>query len=213
LTHSTRLLLLRHGPTEWNLTGRFQGQTDVSLSDEGRDLCKIVAQNLADLPIDAAYASKLSRSIETAERVLAHHQLEPIQEPGLSELHLGALEGSNRVEAEAKYPEIMHAWRNNPSLVQMPDGESIVALQERVTGTIEQIVERHPGQTVLIVSHVFASLVYIAHAIRLPLDAFPHLWLDPLGLSRLDSFRGRARLKSLNERTTVPNTPIEWAVD
>jgi len=213
LTRTTRLLLLRHGPTEWNHTGRFQGQTDVSLSDEGRHLCGLAANNLADLPIHAAYASALSRSIETAERVLVHHDLEPIHDPGLNELHLGTLEGSNRVEAEQKYPELMHAWRNTPSQVQMPDGESIVQLQERVVATMQQIVERHPGQTILIVGHVFASLVYIAHAIKLPLDAFPHLWLDPLGLSRLDTYRGRMRLKSLNEGITAPTSPIRWEED
>ncbi|MCS6845218.1 MAG: histidine phosphatase family protein [Caldilineales bacterium] len=171
----TTLLLLRHGETEWNLTGRWQGQAaDTPLTDLGRQQARIVAQRLRSYPIQAIYSSDLARAFETAQIVGEALGLAPIPEPGLRESDIGAWMGLTWEEIVARFPDEVAAMLAGQD-VRRGGGESFTELQARLGATAERIVARHPGQTVLLVSHGAALRSLVAHVLGASLSQMHRL--------------------------------------
>jgi broad specificity phosphatase PhoE len=133
----TELLLVRHGETDWNAEGRLQGHTDRPLNEYGRRQAKELADRLASERVDAIYASDLSRATETAEIVGERLGLAVVIDPALREKHWGTWEGLTGDERAA---------------VEFV-GESTAAHRDRVMGAVRRIVERHPDQRVVVVTH------------------------------------------------------------
>jgi broad specificity phosphatase PhoE len=133
----TTLLLVRHGETDWNAEGKLQGHTDRPLNDYGRRQARALADRLAGEPIDAVYASDLSRARETAEIVGAAFGLGVAVDPDLREKNWGSWEGLTSDER-------LH--------VEF-EGESTEEHRERMLRAVERIVERHPGERVVVVTH------------------------------------------------------------
>lgn len=134
----TRLLLVRHGETDWNADGRLQGQTDRPLSDFGRQQARRLADELAAEDFEAIYSSDLARARETAEIVGARVGLPVMLDPDLREKDWGTWEGLTAVERDR---------------VEFA-GESTEAHQERIRRALQRISERHPGDgSVLVVTH------------------------------------------------------------
>src|SRR5438105_5656365 len=131
------LVLVRHGETDWNAERRWQGHTDVPLNARGREQARSLAEELADQPIEAIYASDLSRARETAEIVAARLRLPVVVDPDLREIDAGSLEGLTREEIGGR------AW----------DGEAHQAHGERVLRAVRRIAAAHPAGRVLVVAH------------------------------------------------------------
>ncbi len=150
---TTRLILVRHGETDWNLEGRYQGQADLPLNERGRKQAKLLAERLRGERIEAIYASDLSRAYETAEIIAEAIGLEVKPLESLREVDTGVWTGLTFQEVESRYPEHLREWRADPLRVKRLEGESYLELFERTRTAIEEIVEAHPDQTVLIVGH------------------------------------------------------------
>jgi len=150
---STRLFLVRHGATQLTAEDRFSGAVGVDLSDEGRAQLARLSERLAAEPIRAVYASPLSRTVETAAILAAPHRLDPVRQDGLREISHGRWEGLTRREVEARYPEEYAAWEEDPFTFAPSGGESGVAVLARALPALREIVMKHPGQNVVIVSH------------------------------------------------------------
>jgi broad specificity phosphatase PhoE len=149
----TTLLLARHGETDWNRELRIQGSSDIALNDLGREQARALAKELADVELDAIYASDLVRARETADAVAATHGLEVRLDPRLRERSFGSWEGLTR-EDIAAFPE-----------GSRHDGESDEEVRARVLGAIEEIARRHRGEQVLVVSHGGALNTLWHHAL------------------------------------------------
>lgn len=148
------LYLIRHGETDWNRDRRIQGQSDTPLNDAGREQSRLLGRRLRGTAFDAAYASDLSRAIETAELILEDRNLPLTTDPGLRERAFGRWEGLDVQQAAELDPERWEAWRNRSGDVSPPGGESQVELEIRVTAALQSIADRHhPDHTVLVVSH------------------------------------------------------------
>ena len=133
----TTFLLARHGETDWNHEGRFQGHADPGLNDLGRAQAEELAAFLAVKPPDAVYASDLRRAYETAEIIGARLGLRVEREAGLREIDVGSWQGLTRAETDGR------DW----------DGESYDAHRQRVLRALLQIAEGHPDRRVLVISH------------------------------------------------------------
>ena len=146
------LILVRHGETEWNVQRRYQGQSDVPLSEIGNRQAESIAGRLAGQEIDAIYASDLKRAWQTAQVIAAQNGLDVISEPRLRELKFGILEGLTFEEAEEKYPEMITAWlddfNNTPERA-----ETIDKFNARIVSLLDDLKRRHDEQVVLLVGH------------------------------------------------------------
>ena len=129
----TRILLVRHGETEWNAAGRVQGWTDSPLSDRGRAQAARLAARLAAFPLAAVYASDLSRARDTARALAAPHGLPVLDDPGLRERCYGDWEGLTLSELEARYPDAWDRYHRQRALdVLIPGGETWEEVAARV---------------------------------------------------------------------------------
>lgn len=206
---TTRLLLVRHGATVLTAEDRFAGATDVELSDEGRRQAGRLAERLADEKLSAVYASPMKRTMDTAGALAAPHGVAITPNPALREIDHGRWEGRTRREVAAEYGEEYEAWEADPFTFAPVGGESGLAVMARALPAIREIVLRHPGDTVAVVSHkatirlVLASLLGIdARGYRDRLDQAPAC------LNVLD-FKNpvRARLMLFNDTSHYADWP------
>jgi len=150
-----RLLLVRHGETEWNRQGRFQGQIDIPLNSQGFVQAEAAGRCLAAVPIQRAYASSMARPRQTAERILAERPGIPLTcLKGLVEIGHGLWEGQLEAEIQAGWPELLSAWKLAPHTVQMPEGETLQDVWERSVASFGRIAAGlDAGETALVVAH------------------------------------------------------------
>jgi probable phosphoglycerate mutase len=176
----TRLYLARHGATSRTAEDRFSGAVAVPLSDEGRHQAGRLAERLRAVGLQAIYASPLDRALETARIVGRAAGIDPVEREGLREIAHGHWEGLRRDEVEARFSEEYAAWEADPFSFAPEGGESGVAVLARALPVVREIVTRHAGQRVLVVSHkatirlVLSSLLgFDARGYRDRLDQAP----------------------------------------
>jgi len=158
-----RLLLVRHGETDWNRAGKFQGQIDVPLNDNGREQSRKAAEFLKNIKLDFAISSSMLRPKETAEIILKYHsglQLELRHE--LREISHGLWEGKFESEIEASYPGLLEEWKTTPETVQMPEGENLQQVWQRAIASWQDIVKSVSG-TGIVVAHDAINKAILCH--------------------------------------------------
>ena len=149
----TRLYLVRHGATQLTAEDRFSGAEGAELSEEGRSQAVLLGERLRPEGIRALYASPLSRAVETARLVAAQCGLTVETRDGLREISHGHWEGLTRAEVEKRYPDEYASWETDPFTFAPENGESGVAVLARALPVIREVVTRHSGERVLVVSH------------------------------------------------------------
>jgi probable phosphoglycerate mutase len=168
-----RLLLVRHGETEWNRVSRFQGGIDVPLNDNGRAQAQQAAEFLKDVPIDFAISSPMLRPKETADIILQPHpnvQLELQEE--FREINHGLWEGKLESEIKQEYPDLLRQWQVAPETVQMPEGENLQQVWDRAVACWDAIaqsvgVSDTELKTGLVVAHDAINKVILCHVLSL----------------------------------------------
>ncbi|MEY4745520.1 MAG: Phosphoglycerate mutase, partial [Cyanobacteriota bacterium] len=150
-----RLLLVRHGETDWNREGRFQGQIDIPLNANGRSQAEAAGSFLAPVSIDRAYTSCMARPRQTAEAILSSHPGVPLtSSTGLVEIGHGLWEGRLEQEIAAGWPELLADWKRAPHTVQMPEGETLQEVWDRSLTTWARIAASlRADETALVVAH------------------------------------------------------------
>lgn len=171
-----RLLLVRHGETEWNRQGRFQGQIDIPLNDNGRLQAQKAGEFLQPVELDFAVSSSMQRPKETAEIILQHHKSVKLElQDGLREISHGLWEGKFEKEIEQEYPGELERWRTMPAFVQMPEGENLQQVCSRSVATWQSIVQtalENQLKTGLIVAHDATNKTLLCHILGLSEENF-----------------------------------------
>jgi len=172
-----RLLLVRHGETEWNRVGRFQGIKDIPLNDRGREQAKKAADFLKDIPLDFAVTSPLARPKETAEIILQNHsEVKLDTRDPLMEIGHGVWEGQLEAEIEKGFPGLLAQWKIAPETVQMPEGENLQQVWDRAVACWQEIVQTYAGdstpQTGLVVAHDAINKVIVCYLLGLTPASF-----------------------------------------
>jgi alpha-ribazole phosphatase len=164
----TRLFLIRHGETDWNTEGRWQGQADVPLNPKGICQATQIAQRLRSSGLNAIYSSDLVRARQTAQILADTVGRAVFVDARLREIHQGEWQGMLVSEIQERYAEEFQQRRDDPLSVAPPGGETTLQVQERVLSAVEEIRAKHPGETVAIVSHGFAIAVILAYCRDIP---------------------------------------------
>ena len=149
---ATTIVLVRHGETDWNRERRFQGHADVSLNESGRRQAEALADALAGESFAAAYSSPLRRALETAEIVAARLGIPFEPRDGLMEVDVGSWSGLTTVEVEQLFPDAFRRWAETRT-GGWTDGETYDELGVRVMAELLDLAERHPGETLLAITH------------------------------------------------------------
>ncbi len=211
----TRILLVRHGETEWNVIERVQGWTDTKLNAVGVSQAAALAKRLRDMPITAVYSSDSSRAVQTAAPTAEQHGL-PVQTlPELREKGFGVWEGLTVGDLERDYADLWHRYHVLHELDSIiPGGETYTQVLERMRDALCRILDAHPGEgdTVLVTTHGGSGRALVLFALQAPLSTLQRLRLDNTSLSRLD-FRGIAdgRVIFLNDTSHIPELTPQGA--
>ena len=170
-----RILLARHGETPWNAEGRYQGQEDIALSEVGERQASLLGQRLADVRIDRAVASPLSRADRTARLALGATRESMLRtDAGLAEIAHGTWEGLLASEIRERDPDRLAAWRDAPDTVQMPGGESLQQVFDRAWPAFVTAIDGlGADDTALIVAHDAVNRVILCNILGIP---FSKLW-------------------------------------
>lgn len=208
---STWLYLIRHGEVEHAGEGRFFGHTDVALSATGLLQAEALARELAAEPIEAVYASDLTRARQSAVPLAAARGLAPVTVPALREMAMGRWEGLTFREIREREPAALRAWLENLTTFPFPDGENLEHLRDRVIPAVADILARHAGGRVAVVAHGGPNRVILAEALGLPLGHLLRLAQDYAGRSVVEYRSEMAVLHTLNQRVAgiAAATPVE----
>lgn len=193
-----RIYLIRHGETEWNIQGKYQGQVDTDLSERGKWQGERVGEALAKIRPDHILTSPLKRARETAECCAKHHQMEVELDHRLTEIAHGTWEGRYSEEIATTDAALLAAWQNAPHTVTMPQGESLADVLARVRVAFDEYAQKYDGQTIFVVAHDAVNKVIIADLMGMDLSRFWQIKQDNTCINVLEYEDGIWRLVTLN---------------
>ena len=197
-----KFFVVRHGETDWNKLGRFQGHTDISLNDRGLSQARETAVASEDWGYTAIYSSPLVRTVQVAEEIAKVTPMLVSQEPGLKELSLGDLEGVTGEEMRNDWPALFAAWRTEPEKMSMPNGESLGELRDRTWQVILDIEQKHSSDdSIVVISHNFAIRSIVNELLGMPLAYFHRMSLNLASVCTFDSDERGRRLTGYNSTT------------
>ncbi len=154
-----RVILVRHGETDWNRENRIQGGVDIPLNERGKEQARDIAARLSHTVIHYIYSSRLSRALDTAIEIAKLHKLEVLTDKRLNEFRQGKWEGMKTSEARRLYPDLYSRWEKDPTSVTPPRGESVrEAFQRAREFWTENILPRE-GTGVIVAHKVINALI------------------------------------------------------
>jgi len=195
-----RLILARHGETEWNSAFRFQGRTDVPLGPNGLAQADLLSRRLSGVCMDMIYSSPLSRAHQTAcivaGRSSCSGEVIPVEE--FSEMSFGSWESLRLAEVRDRYPDLYHPWREDPSSVTPPAGESFGDLIKRVGEGIERVLSGD-GDTLLVVCHGGTIRAALSFLVGVPPVSSWKFRVDNCSITAIDIATDRITLRYVND--------------
>ena len=193
------LILIRHGETDWNRSGRCQGIADIELNENGKKQAKEVADSLKDHHISAIYSSHLKRALETARHIADHHGLEVCVEHDLHEMNQGDLEGLSFPDIRDRYADVLKKWRETPETLRIPNGESLLEVQDRAWKVLEKVHDNHQGETVVAVSHNLTIITLLCKITGVGLKGFRDFHIQATSKNVIISENGSLRIDVIND--------------
>lgn len=159
----TKVIMVRHGETEWNVLCKFLGRVDMPLNEKGRRQAGYAKDALKDVQIDVAYSSPMKRAFETGEIICEGKDIEILSDEGLREISCGKWEGLNGVEVEELFPGQIELWGNSPAECYIEGGDTFQEVSDRIVDAFWRIVNANRGKTILITSHMICLTLLMIH--------------------------------------------------
>jgi alpha-ribazole phosphatase len=194
----TKVILIRHGETLWNVEMKYQGHCDVALTEKGIKQAELAADSLAKESISAVYASDLCRAFVTAESIANKHDLQVATIPELREINFGQWEGLAYDKINNQWSDIMAKLFTHPDEIQIPDGETFREVKERATIALSTLIKKHPNETIVVVSHGGTIRTILCSVLNIPLN---HLWnikQDNTAINILEYYDDQALVSLVN---------------
>lgn len=196
----TRIVLVRHGETEWNRVERFRGRADIPLNETGICQAEATARRVrSGWGASAVYSSPLLRAMRTAAAIAKGFSLDIQVHPGLVDIDYGRWQGLSPDEVRVQWPDLLSAWYAAPHTVRIPGGESLDDLRARCTEALREISERHPQNTIVLVAHTVINRVVLLAVLGLGNERFWHLRQDTCAINEIEVDGGGYTLVSMND--------------
>ncbi|MCX5710972.1 MAG: histidine phosphatase family protein [Candidatus Omnitrophica bacterium] len=193
----TRLILIRHGVTEWNKEKRYCGHKDIGLSDAGRSQVKSLSRRLNAVRFDKVYSSDRKRAMQTGRMLFKQTRIIPNR--GLREINFGVLEGLRHKEIMERYADIYKKWLKNPLKNNIPKAEPMNIFKKRVKNSIRNIIRSNPDETIAIICHGGVIGIFVNG-----ISKNKNFWRcvpSPASITIVEYDRGKPRLKKFNDTT------------
>lgn len=192
-----RLILIRHGDTDYTVVRRYCGSGDIPLNTAGINQAERLSNALKGEKIDRVYSSSLKRAIHTAE--IAFKEKKIIIKDGLREIDFGKFYGLTFDQASKIYPEAYRLWLKNPLDMVFPGGEKIRDFKDRITKCYKEIVQESTENNIAIVAHGGVTRVIILHILNLSFDKFWETEQDVTALNIFDFKEGIVNPVKIND--------------
>ena len=195
----TSIYLVRHGQTAWNKEEIFRGRTDVPLDETGLKQAELAVQYFKGMEIHGIFSSPLSRAWQTAEKVAEFHNLkvQPLQ--GIIDMSFGNWEGRPHQEIRQNDSMTYRQWVETPHLVRLPGGEGLDDVRVRAMASLGEVIQSHPGKTLVLVSHRVVNKVIICGILGLDNSHFWQITQDPTAINLIQYKNGKYILSLMNE--------------
>jgi len=196
---AVRIVLARHGETQWNRETVFRGRQDIELNENGMRQAEALTRALAGFEFSAVYSSPLSRAYKTAETVAAAHGLDVKIDEQLSDICYGEWEGRTLKEVEAEYGELYRQWESRPHTVTFPGGDSLAAIRKNAARFLDDMAVRHDSETVLAMAHRAVNKVMLCHVLGLDDSWFFRIRQDTACYNIFDYSKDTSIMRLLND--------------
>jgi broad specificity phosphatase PhoE len=208
----TRIVLVRHGETEWNRVERFRGRADVPLNETGLLQAEATARRIeSHAPAAAVYSSPLARAVRTAQAIAERQSLRVQIHQGLIDILYGEWQGLSAEEVKQRWPEQLAAWYQAPHMVRIPGGESLDELRARCGATVKEIAARHSGSAVVLVAHTVVNRIILLFVLGLDNGRFWHLRQDTCAMNEIEVDGEEFTLVSMNDTCHLRSSGAEKA--
>lgn len=189
-----RLLLIRHGLTDYNLKSRYCGFRDIDLNKTGKAQGQVIKNKLKKIKIDTVFCSDLKRSKQSARIIFGDSRCQIIKNPNLREINFGRWEGLTFKQILKEYPFIYKKWLNNPFSADIPDGEKMNCFINRVKKELKKIIKNNPDKTVALVTHFGPIRVILNTVLNSKKNDFWRLKINPKAVYVIE-YKGRLKYK------------------
>jgi broad specificity phosphatase PhoE len=197
----TKILLTRHGHVDGIRPARFRGRVELALTDRGVAQADALARRIAGgwKPV-AVYTSPMQRCVVTGGKIAAACGVKAELREGLADLDYGAWQMRTHDEVSAATPDAYRQWRSAPQFTRFPGGESLQDVVARTADVLREMLERYPGETVVLVGHDSVNRVLLMQLLDMPLSAYWRLVQDPCTLNEIEVLAaGDVRVQRIND--------------
>jgi broad specificity phosphatase PhoE len=184
-----KVILVRHGETDWNLKAIFRGRLDIELNETGIQQAHLLGKYLSQHKITAVYSSPLKRALATAKAIATYHHLSVRPTPNLIDFNYGEWQGLSPQAVSERYKDLYQTWQTSPHLVTIPFGENLASVRQRALTKLQDIISKHRG-TIILVSHRVVNKVLICAILGLDDSHFWNVRLDNCGITTFQHNEG-----------------------
>jgi alpha-ribazole phosphatase len=195
----TKVFLIRHGETLWNKERKYQGHTNIPLSAEGIQQAGAVAAQLAGEKLAGVYASDLDRAFITAQIIAQPHHIPVVGMPELREVGFGQWEGLTYNAIHDRWPEEMGKLYTHPGEIVIPGGESFAQLQQRAVQAMDVLVQKHPEETIVVVSHGGTIRTLLCEVLGVELNNIWNIRQDNAAINVIEYYEHKTIIALVND--------------
>lgn len=201
----TRIYFIRHGETEWNTTGRYQGWSDIPLSEIGMKQAEAVGKRFQNIDIDVIYSSPLDRAYQTAHEIAKHKNMQIIKDEHLKEINFGDWEGLTADEIKNLYGEQFTNFIQNPESGEFPGDGSLELVTQRLKIGLDAVIKQNKDKKIAIVSHGGLIRLAIFYMMGMSKDYYGRMWIDNTAISIVDIRNEGTVLYTVNDHSHLDN--------
>jgi broad specificity phosphatase PhoE len=209
----SRVYLVRHGQTAWNVGEIFRGRADIPLDETGKREVHLAGETLRDETLHAVYSSPLSRSMETAENIAKFHDISVTPLDAIVDISYGEWEGLGNQEVQQKYPELHALWLSEPHKVLFPGGESLDEVRLRTMAALDDLLVKHQEENFALVAHRVPNKVICCALLGLDNSHFWRIQQDTASTNLFVYRNGQWIISYLNDTSYLKSLGKEALAD